>query len=249
MKRRFTILFGFAILATGVLAAESRLWVVEEPREGLFQDADAFARVGPDTWLQHGARSYVAALESFHDQLATVPDGRPPRMFYFFCTVYFTPRESGFAPGRGFDRTPDTRSAFGGRTYPKSFLKAVVMEGFGRIDEPVGGKHYMKYDGNWGYGAVPLGNRNNPLHPRLSAAVHRSNPLFRRGTRFFILDPEIYNVMGSMEWEAADTGGGLFRSQIDLYWGEDDPRGPWPETALAAGCPLSVQWIVPVVFP
>lgn len=232
---------------TPVFAAESRLWVVEEPREGLLQDAEAYSRVGPATWVPQGARSYVAALESYQEQLAASLSGGETRVFYFFCTVYFTPRESGFLPGRGFDLTPGTRGGFGGRTYPKSFLDAVIMEGFGRIEEPVAGREYLKYDGKWGYGSVPLGNRNNALHPRFSAAVHRRNPIFGKGTRFLILDPEIYNVMGSLEWEAADTGGGLYPSQIDLYWGEDDPRGPWPDTARAAGCPLSVQWIVPVV--
>ncbi len=243
------VLFMFIFNPPASAAAQSRLWVVEEPREGLLQGAEDFAEVGTETWGTWGARSYIETMESLQDHLvATAAGGKQPRIFYFFCTVYYTPHETGFRGDLGFDVTPDTRSVFGGRRYPKSFLKAVIMEGYAKIKTPVNGKHYMKYDGSWGYATHPLGNRNNTLVPRLSAAVHRSNRLFGKGTRFLILDPEIYNVMGSMEFEAADTGGGLYRSQIDLYWGEDLPRGPWPGTAMAAGCPLSVQWIVPVLF-
>ena len=31
---------------------------------------------------------------------------------------------------------------------------------------------------------------------------------------------------GSTEWFICDTGGGVHPLQIDLYWGEDEPRGP-----------------------
>lgn len=250
MKRTLHAVLCFLAISADFASADSRLWVVEEPREGLLQDAEAFAVVGAGTWVTQGAQSYVAALEIYQRQVAFAArtGGRMPRLFYFFCTVYYTPHESGFEGERGFDMTPDTRSAFGGRKYPKSFLKSVVMEGFGRMAAPVNGKSYMKYDGTWGYAKVPLGNRNNELHPRLSAAVHRRNPLFGKGTRFTILDPEIYNTLGSMEFEAADTGGGLYHSQIDLYWGEGVPMGPWPDTARAAGCELAVQWIVPVMI-
>ena len=58
---------------------------------------------------------------------------------------------------------------------------------------------------------------------------------------------EDVQVVGDLAY-IADTGGGLFHSQIDLYWGEDEPRGPWPDTARAAACELSVQWIVPVMI-
>jgi len=239
-----------AALTAQPAAGTNRLWFVEEPREGLLQDAGVFSKIGPERWEASGARNYVAALTDFHRQVeAAVAGGeKPPRLFYFFCTVYFTAREEGFRGDLGYDDTQETRGAFGGRRYAKSFLKAVILEGFGRVATPVNGKDYMKYDGSWGYGPVPLGNRNNALVPRRSAAVHRKNPLFKAGRKFLILDPEIFNALGSLEWEVADTGGGLFMSQIDLYWGEGYPKGPWPDTAMAAGCSLAVQWIAPVVI-
>ncbi len=238
-------------MAEGLSAATNRLWFVEEPREGLMLNAQDFAEVGPERWVASGERRYVDALADFHRQVEVAAGfgEKPPRMLYFFCTVYFTAREEGFRGDLGFDVTPETRGAFGGRYYASSFLKAVILEGFGRVKEPVGGSEYMKYDGSWGYDRVPLGNRNNALVPRRSAAVHRKNSLFRAGEKFLILDPEIYNALGSLEWEVADTGGGLFMSQIDLYWGEGYPLGPWPDSARAEGCNLAVQWIAPVVIP
>ena len=67
-----------------------------------------------------------------------------------FCTVYYTPLESGFTADRGFDMTMETRTGLGGRYYSKDFLRAVVVEGFGRLTEPYKGMRYIKYDGRWG---------------------------------------------------------------------------------------------------
>jgi hypothetical protein len=36
----------------------------------------------------------------------------------------------------------------------------------------------------------------------------------------------VREVFGSTSWKIGDTGGGLRRWQIDLYWGEDEPLGP-----------------------
>jgi len=173
--------------------------------------------------------------------------GHHPPVHYFFCTVYYTPRESGFTAARGFDTTREKRSALGSRTFPASFLRGVVMEGYGRLaDSGPSGKSYVRYSGSWGYGAVPLGNRNNPLQDRRSAAVHRGHPLLGKGTSLRILDPFLHHAFGTTEFETADTGGGLFRSQIDLYWGEDDPLGPF-DLFRPASCPVAVRWIVPVI--
>ncbi|MBA2433079.1 MAG: hypothetical protein H0V56_13350 [Chthoniobacterales bacterium] len=38
--------------------------------------------------------------------------------------------------------------------------------------------------------------------------------------------PEVEEIFGSTEWKIIDTGGGLRRWQLDLYWGEDEPRAP-----------------------
>jgi len=169
----------------------------------------------------------------------------PPESHYFFCTVYYTPRESGFRRDRGFDVSPATLSGLGGRRYGADFLKATRVEGFSRLAEPVGGRPYLAYNGRF-YSRI-LGNRNNTLQPRESIAVHRRNPLFGKTTRVWILDPAIYHQFGAVRYQVGDTGGGLFRSQIDVYWGEDDPLGPGPDIYRPASCDVAVRWIVPAL--
>jgi hypothetical protein len=225
---------------------DSALLRLLEPREGLLADAADFAAVVPMEAAPQSGMTFAEAAQAEWEQL--VAEGKTPVIMHFFCTVYYTPREEGFTEEGGFDMTPETRGALGGRYYPRSFLRATSMEGYSRLKEPVGDRAYVKYDGSWGYGKYPLGNRNNALVDRVSAAVHRSNPMFSKGTPFLVWHPEVYHLFGGMRFEAADTGGGLYQSQIDLYWGEDDPTGPYPGTAMAASCPVGVWWIVPVVF-
>jgi hypothetical protein len=50
--------------------------------------------------------------------------------------------------------------------------------------------------------------------------------LFKPGQIVVIEEPEIQKIFGNTEWTVADTGGGLRRWQLDLYWGEDEPLGP-----------------------
>ena len=171
---------------------------------------------------------------------------KTPVVQRFFCTVYYTPKESGFTAEGGFDMTPETRSGLAGRKFPRSFLKAVSVEGFGRLKRPFDGKNYIKYDGRWGYTKRILGNRNNSLVPRLSAAVHRRNPLFATGTQITILDPQVFDALGTIDWRIADTGGGLHWWQIDLYWDEDDPLGPGIDVFRPKHCPLAVSGWIPV---
>jgi hypothetical protein len=226
--------------------ADSPLLRAIEPREGLLADAAKFSEVVPPEAVPQSGLTFAEAAQSEWEQL--LAEGKSPMVMYFFCTVYYTPREGGFTKEGGFDMTPETRGALGGRSFAKSFLRATTMEGYSRLKAPVGDRGYVKYDGSWGYGKYPLGNRNNALKDRVSAAVHRANPMFSKGTAFLVWHPEIYHLFGGMSFEAADTGGGLFHSQIDLYWGEDDPAGPYPGTAMAASCPVGVWWMVPVIF-
>ncbi len=119
------------------------------------------------------------------------------------------------------------------------------MEGTGKLEKPgPNGQTYIDYLGN--YRKHSLGNRNNVLTARKSAAVHLRNPLFKHGTPLRVLDPQIFNTFGSTDFETGDTGGGLFKSQIDLYWGEDDPRDPL-NIFRPASCDVAVRWIVPVI--
>jgi hypothetical protein len=236
------------LLAAASLPVHGKSFLLEalEPRDGLFRDAGDFARLGdPADAVPGNPVGYAEFLG--HEWTQRRAEGKTPRLLYFFCTVYYTVRESAFTAERHYDATPETRSTLRGKKFPASFMRAVVMEGFGRMKEPVDGKHYLKYDGTWGFGDYPLGNRNNQLRDRVSAAVHRRNGIFSKGTRFLVLDPGIYRLFGNLEFEAADTGGGLFLNQVDLYWGEDDPAGP-SSLAMAASCPVGVWWIVPVVI-
>ncbi len=152
-------------------------------------------------------------------------EGKVYRVFY--CTIYYTPRESGFTAERGFDDTRVSAPGLKGRKYPAAFLQAVRKEGFGRLAEPIDGRNYLQYvgGGRYRFAKEALGNRGNVLAPRTSCAISKHNPLLRRGQVLRIDSPTVQEVTGSVEWRIEDTGGGLHPLQIDLYWGEDDPLG------------------------
>jgi hypothetical protein len=136
--------------------------------------------------------------------------------------------ESGFTAERGFDARPITRPGLNGRKYPRDFLLAVKKEGFGRLREPVSGCNYVRYNGGRSYAFVKhvVGRAADPLVPRFSAAARRGQRGLGQGVVLETLDPKVKSVFGSSTWKVIDTGGGLRRWQIDLYWGEDEPLGP-----------------------
>ena len=235
------------LLLAGPLAASGPevTWreILATPLEsdGLLATAESFADVVPERAVAiEGIRPYTEVLRAIYE---TFDD--PPETHYFFCTVYYTPREKGFTEARGFNTTPATLKGLGGRKYGADFLKATYVEGFSRLAEPVKGRQYLSYEGK--FHTRILGNRNNTLLDRESIAVHRGNPLFGKTTRTWILDPAMYNQFGATRFQVGDTGGGLFRSQIDLYWGEDDPLGPGSDIWRPASCDVAVSWIVPVL--
>jgi len=211
------------------------------PVAGLHEKPEKFAAVVPPQAIPaEGLRLFTEMMRTLYETLEN-----PSSSHYFFCTVYYTPLETGFVAERGFDLTPTTMKGSGGKKFAADFVRSVVMEGFGRLAQPIGGKPYLAYSGRTHQRI--LGNRSNELVPRESIAVNTKNPLVPSGTRVWILDPEVYNQFGAALYSVADTGGGLFRNQIDLYWGEDDPRGPGSGVARAASCDLAVKWIVPVL--
>jgi hypothetical protein len=152
-------------------------------------------------------------------------EGKAYRVFY--CTIYYTPRESGFTAERGFDDTRISAPGLKGHKYPAAFLESVKREGFGRLSAPVNGRPYLQYvgGGRYQFAKAALGNRGNVLVPRVSCAVSKRNPFLRRGQMLRVQSPTVEEVTGSSEWRVEDTGGGLHPLQIDLYWGEDDPLG------------------------
>jgi len=145
----------------------------------------------------------------------------------FFCTLYYTPKESGFTAARGFDATPVRARGLGGRKYPRDFLIAVKKEGFGRLIEPVNGRHYIRWLGGsrYGFAAAPLGRHGQVLIPRRSCAISRHNPFLRQHDKLRIESHTVKDQTGSEEWIVTDTGPAVQRLQIDLYWGDDEPRG------------------------
>jgi hypothetical protein len=235
------------LLVAGPLAASGPevTWreILATPLEsdGLLATAESFTDVVPERAVAiEGIRSFTEVLRAIYETFDDIPETH-----YFFCTVYYTPREKGFTEDRGFNATPATLKGLGGRKYGADFLKATYVEGFSRLAEPVKGRPYLSYDGK--FHTRILGNRNNTLLDRESIAVHRGNPLFGNTTRTWILDPAMYNQFGATRFEVGDTGGGLYRSQIDLYWGEDDPLGPGSDIWRPASCDVAVSWIVPVL--
>jgi hypothetical protein len=161
-----------------------------------------------------------------NEKLSKRPGGRAGT-YFVVCTVYYTPKESGFTAARGFDVTPVAARGLKGRKFSRDFLAAVKLEGFGRVNEPMKGLNYIRYQGGgrYSFASEPLGRGTTVLVPRQSAAA-RGVKLFKPGQILVIDDPEIRKIFGSTEWTVADTGGGLRRWQIDLYWGEDEPLGP-----------------------
>lgn len=243
--KRFEVVSCAILLAAAPLNASVVTWQellnARQPVEGLLESPEEFAAVVPPQAVPaEGLRFFTDMLS---DLYATFD--APPESHYFFCTVYYTPLETGFSAERGFDLTPKVMKGSGGKKFPADFVRSVVMEGFGRVAQPVKDKPYLAYNGR--FHKRILGNRGNELVPRYSIAVNTRNALVPSGRKVWVLDPEVYNQFGAALYEVADTGGGLFRNQIDLYWGEDNPRGPGSGIARAASCDLSVRWIVPVL--
>ena len=168
----------------------------------------------------------VQRLAYENEKLARRPQGHNGE-YFVVCTLYYTPKESGFTFERGFDATPVTKPGLGGRKYSRDFLRSVKKEGFGRIATPVDGRHYIRYDGggSYGFASHPTGG-GGVLVDRYSAAIKSSQGSLRHGAIVETSSPEVQKVFGSTRWKIMDTGGGLRRWQIDCYFGEDEPLGP-----------------------
>src|SRR6476469_10777478 len=60
----------------------------------------------------------VQRLAYENEKLARRPQGHNGE-YFVVCTLYYTPRESGFTFERGFDATPVTKPGLRGRTHPR----------------------------------------------------------------------------------------------------------------------------------
>ena len=147
---------------------------------------------------------------------------------FVICTLYYTPKESGFTAARGFNARRETRPGLKGHKYPRDFLLAVKKEGVGRISRSVNGHQYIRYKSGRSYRFAdqPVGRGTEPLIARHSAAVRRGQRHLPDGHEVTLSDRTVQKIFRSRHFHIVDTGGGLRRWQIDLYWGEDDPLGP-----------------------
>ena len=167
----------------------------------------------------------VQRLAYENEKLASRPQGHNGE-YFVVCTLYYTPKESGFTFERGFDATPVTKSGLHGRRYPRDFLRSVKKEGFGRIVTPVNGRYYLRYDGgSYAFASHPSGG-GGVLVDRYSAAAKLGQSELRRSAVVEMQSPAVQKVFGSNRWKIMDTGGGLRRWQMDCYFGEDEPLGP-----------------------
>ncbi|PYK30827.1 MAG: hypothetical protein DME57_05760 [Verrucomicrobia bacterium] len=163
-------------------------------------------------------------LKIENERLERRPGGHSGE-YFIVCTLYYTPKESGFTADLGFDASRVTKRGLRGRTYPRDFLRSVMKEGYGRISVPVNGRNYIKYyGGSYSFAGPPSGG-GGVLVPHFSAAARLSGSL-RRGMIVETASAEVQRVFGSSRWKVVDTGGGLHRWQMDCYYGEDEPLGP-----------------------
>lgn len=173
-------------------------------------------------------------------KLARRPGGRGGE-YYIVCTLYYTPKESGFTAVRGFDATPVTKPGLHGHKFARDFLRAVEKEGFGRLTTSVNGKAYLRFNrGAYAFSGPPTGG-GGVLVPRHSAASRHGLP---RGTEIETESETVKNVFGSTRWKIIDTGGGLRRWQVDCYWGEDEPRGPGHLAARPRGTEFEYAYAI-----
>jgi hypothetical protein len=165
----------------------------------------------------------VQRLASENEKLARRQQGHSGE-YFIVCTLYYTPKESGFTFERGFDATRVSKSGLRGRAYPRDFLRSVKKEGYGRIITPVNGRNYIRYNrGSYSFSSAPSGG-GGTLIAHFSAAAKASGGL-RRGLVLETPAAEVARVFASTRWKIVDTGGGLRRWQLDCYYGEDEPLG------------------------
>jgi hypothetical protein len=178
------------------------------------------------------AGTWVLKRNAVSSILATYPDR-------FAVTLYYTPRQSGFTAENGFDTTPETRPGLQGREFPRDFLLAVEEEGFGRLTEPHRGLSYIFYHGGkWGFAERPVDVAQQPLLPKKSCAISPAQKIFPGKSSLSVQLKGLPEEFGAIRWLPSDIGSGVEEWQLDLYWGEDDPRGPGRERALPRTAPL-----------
>ena len=95
------------------------------------------------------------------------------------------------------------------------------------MNEPIDGLNYIRWigGGRYAFAKAPVGRRGEVLIPRRSCAISSRNQFLNQHARLVIKSQTVQEEIGSEEWFVCDTGSGVHPLQIDLYWGEDEPRG------------------------
>jgi len=174
-------------------------------------------------------RSTIPVEPPNENVLATYPNT-------FRCTLYYSPRETGFTREQGFNMALETKPGLDDHLYSKDFLRAVEMEGFGRLKEPIDGKPFIRYwSKKWGFIEQPVDNHQRPLIPRESCAVSQPYALVKSEALLRIDSPALPLPFNHLRWRVKDTGSGVAARQLDLYWSEDDPLGPGKKVCIPKG--------------
>jgi hypothetical protein len=144
----------------------------------------------------------------------------------FFCTIYFTPDESGFTPAKGFtqaqlaveNRTVDGKTV----SAKKRFWERVRIEGAGRLQTAQHGHDYVGYWSNaYHFISAPKGTHNIDLVEKYSCATDRN--IIGRSWEIQTVNNHIEEVFGSSNWRGDDVGGAIQGYDIDLYFGDAEP--------------------------
>src|SRR5204862_2299043 len=143
----------------------------------------------------------VQRLAYENEKLARRPQGHNGE-YFVVCTLYYTPKESGFTFERGFDASLVTKPGLHGRKYPRDFLRSVKKEGFGRIVTPVDGRNYIRYNGggSYAFASNPTGG-GGTLIPRLSAAIKLAQGTLRHAAIVEAEYPDTQKKVRSNRWK------------------------------------------------
>jgi hypothetical protein len=167
----------------------------------------------------------------------------------FHGTIYYTPREDAFTTEAGFDVAPSTRPGLKKKRFPRDFLKAVELEGFGLMRVPVEGKRYISCcRGCWNYAEEAVDSAGQVLQPLSSTAIGAEYDLVRSRISFQVRATGIPSKFAEARWKVCDTGSGLKPGQIDFYWGEDAPLGPAQKLSRPKGMPDPIANLTVVVL-
>ena len=158
----------------------------------------------------------------FHPEQAAEGTLYPASFSVRFTTL---PRNRASRPSAGL--MPHPVAGLHRRKYARDFLLAVMKEGFGRINHAVDGRNYIQWTGDsrYAFADAPVGRRGEMLIPRHSCAISSHNKFCISTLGFGSSPKPSMTKRGVMNGFVSDIGPGVHPLQIDLYWGEDEPRG------------------------